>query len=132
MKKIDENKQEILEIKDNKDVISNNNYNNNNEISYDKIATEETLIISNNKSQSLENNSNSKKTSSPLIEDNIYINEKLEDDHYILIERTKLFNIPYFTFGFTIHFYLPSQKLQMKMKLSEIPNPPFTLGPECK
>ncbi len=130
MKKIDENKQEILEIKDNKDVINNNNYNN--EISYDKIATEETLIISNNKSQSLENNSNSKKTSSPLIEDNIYINEKLEDDHYILIERTKLFNIPYFTFGFTIHFYLPSQKLQMKMKLSEIPNPPFTLGPECK
>ena len=130
MKKIDENKQEILEIKDNKDAISNNNYNN--EISYDKIATEETLIISNNKSQSLENNSNSKKTSSPLIEDNIYINEKLEDDHYILIERTKLFNIPYFTFGFTIHFYLPSQKLQMKMKLSEIPNPPFTLGPECK
>ena len=130
MKKIDENKQEILEIKDNKDVINNNNYNN--EISYDKIATEETLIISNNKSQSLENNSNSKKTSSPLIEDNIYINEKLEDDHYIIIERTKLFNIPYFTFGFTIHFYLPSQKLQMKMKLSEIPNPPFTLGPECK
>ena len=130
MKEIDENKQGMLEIKDNKDVISNNN--DNNEISYDKIATEDTLIISNNKSQSLENNSSNKKTSSPLIEDNIYLNDKLEDDHYILIERTKLFNIPYFTFGFTIHFYLPSQKLQMKMKLSEVPNPPFTLGPECK
>ncbi len=50
----------------------------------------------------------------------------------MLIERTKCLNIPYFVFGFTIHFYFPFTKLSNKIKLSEIPNPPFTIGPEGK
>jgi hypothetical protein len=92
--------------------------------------SETTLIVSDNKSKSQENNKNN--SSTPLIEDNIYLNNKLKDDHYILIERTKFLNIPYFNFGFTTHFYFPTEKLPQKMKLSEIPNPPFTLGPNGK
>ena len=91
---------------------------------------ETTLIKSDNKSNSKENNN--KNSSTPLIEDNIYLNNKLKDDVYILIERTKFLNIPYFNFGFTTHFYFPNEKLQNKMKLSEVPNPPFTLGPDSK
>ena len=91
---------------------------------------ETTLIVSDNKSKSQENNNNN--SSTPLIEDNIYLNNTLKDDHYILIERTKYLNIPYFNFGFTTHFYFPTEKLPQKMKLSEIPNPPFTLGPNGK
>ena len=60
------------------------------------------------------------------------MNNKLKDDVYILIERTKFLNIPYFNFGFTTHFYFPNEKLQNKMKLSEVPNPPFTFGPNSK
>ena len=92
--------------------------------------SETTLILSDNKSNSKENNN--KNSSTPLIEDNIYLNNKLKDDVYILIERTKFLNIPYFNFGFTTHFYFPNEKLEKKMKLSEVPNPPFTLGPNCK
>ncbi len=93
--------------------------------------SETTLIVSDNKSKSQENNNNNN-SSTPLIEDNIYLNNKLKDDHYILIERTKYLNIPYFNFGFTTHFYFPTEKLPQKVKLSEIPNPPFTLGPNGK
>ena len=93
-------------------------------------SSETTLIVSDNKSKSQENNNNN--SSTPLIEDNIYLNNTLKDDHYILIERTKYLNIPYFNFGFTTHFYFPTEKLPQKMKLSEIPNPPFTLGPNGK
>jgi len=93
--------------------------------------SETTLIVSDNKSKSQENNNNNN-SSTPLIEDNIYLNNTLKDDHYILIERTKYLNIPYFNFGFTTHFYFPTEKLPQKVKLSEIPNPPFTLGPNGK
>ena len=128
-----QNEEQKIEIKENIEVIDNNDIND--DISNEKKVTEEILIVSDNKSKSLENDdnlTNNKDSFSPLIEDNLDANNKLKDDHYIFIERTKLFNIPYFKFGFTTHFYLPSKKLQMKMKLSEIPNPPFTLGPECK
>ena len=91
---------------------------------------ETTLIKSDNKSNIKE--IINKNSSTPLIEDNIYLNNKLKDDVYILIERTKFLNIPYFNFGFTTHFYFPTEKLQNKMKLSEVPNPPFTLGPDSK
>ena len=79
-------------------------------ININKNSTEETLIISENKSKSTDNDENSSinnKDSSPLIDDNIYLNDKLKDDHYIFIERTKFLKIPYFEFGFTIHFYYP-------------------------
>ena len=127
MDKIEEDPK--LVIKDNLDPSEKENNN--------KKITEETLILSDNKSKTKDNNekssNNNKDSSSPLIEDNIYLNNnKLEDDHYIFIERTKCLKIPYFTFGFTTNFYFPSEKLQIKMKLSEIPNPPFTLGPDCK
>ena len=75
---------------------------------------------------------NSSDVSSPLISDNATLNNKLKDDHFIIIENLKILQIPYFLFGFTIHFYFPFTKLPYKIKLSEIPNPPFTLGPECK
>ena len=112
-----------------------NNSESNNEKEINKKPTEETLIISENKSKSTDNDENTainNKDSSPLIDDNIYLNNKLKDDHYIFIERTKFLKIPFFEFGFTTHFYFPSEKLQQKMKLSEIPNPPFTLGPDGK
>ena len=135
MEEIQEKKEEDqkLEIKDNLES-SETNYE---EENTNKKITEETLILSDNKSKTKDNNekpsNNSKDSSSPLIENNIYLNNnKLKDDHYILIERTKYLKIPYFTFGFTTHFYFPYEKLQTKMKLSEIPNPPFTLGPDCK
>ena len=73
--------------------------------------TEEALIVSENKTKTTENNElneNKNDTFSPLIDDNIYLNNKLKDDHYILIERTKFLNIPYFEFGFTTHSYFPS------------------------
>ena len=122
-----------VEVEENKEIDNNSESNNEKEIN--KNPTEETLIVSENKSKSTDNNENTainNKDSSPLIDDNIYLNNKLKDDHYIFIERTKFLKIPYFEFGFTTHFYFPKEKLQTKMKLSEIPNPPFTLGPEGK
>ena len=125
-------KEPKLDVKENnnkeKDYISSSNEE---EINVKK-PKDETLIISDSKSKSLENNNKKNYSSTPLIQDNIYLNNKLKDDHYIFIERTKFFKIPYFNFGFTTHFYLPTAKLQTKMKLSEIPNPPFTIGPDGK
>ena len=124
-------KETNTENNENKDIVDNKISDNQKESN--AIPTEETLIVSENKTKSTENNDfNNKDSFAPLIDDNIYLNNKLKDDHYILIERTKFLNIPYFTFGFTIHFYFPSEKFQLKMKLSEIPNPPFTLGPDGK
>ena len=133
--KIKNNKieQQSLDIRD-INYLSNNSKTSNKEEN-NKNITEETLIVSNNKIKTIDSDVNSlinKNSTSPLIEDNIYLNNKLKDDHYIFIEHTKFLKIPYFIFGFTTHFYLPSTKLQTKMKLSEIPNPPFTLGPDCK
>ena len=52
-------------------------------------------------------------------------------DYIITIKKLPLLNIKYFKFGQTIHFYFfPLKKAQYK--LSEIPTPLFTLGPECK
>ena len=97
----------------------------------EKKENEEILIKSENNLNSSENNNNDD-LSNPLVKENKNTNDKLKDDHYITILKTKLFKIPYFIFGFTIHFYFPSEKLQNKMKLSEVPNPPFTLGPDGK
>ena len=139
MDEIDENKEKELikekKIEDKENINSVDNSNLTDEKENNNKPTEQTLIVSENKTKSTENNgfnNTSNYTISPLIDDNIYLNNKLKDDHYILIERTKFLNIPYFSFGFTIHFYFPSEKLQLKMKLSEIPNPPFTIGPDGK
>ena len=48
------------------------------------------------------------------------------------MEYTRFLKIPYFEFGFTINFYRPFTKFPNKIKLSEIPNPPYTLGPDGK
>ena len=139
MDEINENKEKELikekKIEDKENINSVDNSNLTDEKENNNKPTEQTLIVSENKTKSTENNgfnNTSNDTISPLIDDNIYLNNKLKDDHYILIERTKFLNIPYFSFGFTIHFYFPSEKLQLKMKLSEIPNPPFTIGPDGK
>ena len=125
----------------NSDKEVNNNSNPNNEELEENEPKETINIISDNDKDTNESNNTDNYTNinkdsySPLGKEDKeeYIeNNKLKDDHYILIERTKHFNIPYFTFGFTTHFYFPSEKLEKKMKLSEIPNPPFTIGPECK
>jgi hypothetical protein len=52
--------------------------------------------------------------------------------YLITIKRSFLLKIKYFKFGKTIHFYLCCSLKEKQYKLSEIPTPPFTLGPECK
>ena len=118
-----------IEVKENENLNDEENIGLYLEENKEKNHDEETLIKSENNIKSNENNHD---LSSPLVKDNININDKLVDDHYITILKTKLFKIPYFIFGFTTHFYFPSENLQNKMKLSEVPNPPFTLGPDGK
>jgi len=117
-----------IEVKEDENLNDEENIGLNEEENDEKKLNEETLIKPENNIKSNENNNNS--LSKPLVKDNA--NDKLEDDHYITILKTKLFKIPYFIFGFTTHFYFPSEKLPNKMKLSEVPNPPFTLGPDGK
>lgn len=117
-----------IEVKEDENLNDEENIGLNEEENDEKKLNEETLIKPENNIKSNENNNNS--LSNPLVKDNA--NDKLEDDHYITILKTKLFKIPYFIFGFTTHFYFPSEKLPNKMKLSEMPNPPFTLGPDGK
>ena len=117
-----------IEVKEDENLNDEENIGLNEEENDEKKLNEETLIKPENNIKSNENSNNS--LSNPLVKDNI--NDKLEDDHYITILKTKLFKIPYFIFGFTTHFYFPSEKLPNKMKLSEMPNPPFTLGPDGK
>lgn len=117
-----------IEVKEDENLNDEENIGLNEEENDEKKLNEETLIKPENNIKSNENNNNS--LSNPLVKDNA--NDKLEDDHYITILKTKLFKIPYFIFGFTTHFYFPSEKLPNKMKLSEVPNPPFTLGPDGK
>ena len=124
-----EEKSKIIEITDNInsffDDEDNNNTSSNNQ--NNKIPSEKDIIIPKNIK-----NKNSNDVSLPLIGDNSTLNNKLKDDHLIVIENLKILKIPYFLFGFTIHFYFPFTKLPSKIKLSEIPTPPFALGPECK
>lgn len=117
-----------IEVKEDENLNDEENIGLNEEENDEKKLNEETLIKPENNIKSNEDNNNS--LSNPLVKDNA--NDKLEDDHYITILKTKLFKIPYFIFGFTTHFYFPSEKLPNKMKLSEVPNPPFTLGPDGK
>lgn len=81
--------------------------------------TEGTLIVSENKTKTTENNEfngNKNDTFSPLIDNNIYLNKKLKDDHYILIERTKLLNIPYFEL-ICYSFLFPFRKIAIKNEI---------------
>ena len=117
-----------IEVKEDENLNDEENIGLNEEENDEKKLNEETLIKPENNIKSNENSNNS--LSNPLVKDNI--NDKLEDDHFITILKRKFFKIPYFIFGFTTHFYFPSEKLPNKMKLSEMPNPPFTLGPDGK
>ena len=105
---------------ENNNTTSSNNQNNN------KSSEKDIIIPINTKTK------NSNDVSLPLIGEIPTLNNKLKDDHLILIEYLKILKIPYFIFGFTIHFYFPFTKLPYKIKLSEIPTPTFTLGPGCK
>ena len=53
-------------------------------------------------------------------------------DYLITIKKSRFLKIKYFTFGKTIHFYLLCPPKKSQYKLSQIPTPGFTLGPECK
>ena len=53
------------------------------------------------------------------------------NDYLILIRKVPLLGIKYFKFGSTINLYFCPLK-KREYKLSEIPTPLFTLGPECK
>ena len=54
------------------------------------------------------------------------------NDYLILIRKIPLLGIKYFKFGNTINFYFCCSLTKREYKLSEIPTPLFTLGPECK
>ena len=54
------------------------------------------------------------------------------NDYLILIRKIPLLGIKYFKFGDTIHFYFCCSLRKREYKLSEMPTPWFTLGPECK
>ena len=54
------------------------------------------------------------------------------NDYLILIRKIPLLGIKYFKFGNTINFYFCCSLKKREYKLSEIPTPLFTLGPECK
>ena len=60
------------------------------------------------------------------------ISQISKNDFIITIKRTPLFKIQYFKFGKTIHFYLFCSLKKKQYKLSEIPTPFFTIGPEFK
>ena len=64
--------------------------------------------------------------------DNSDIKKISNDDYLITIKQTKFLKIKYFNFGKNIHFYLFCGPKKTNYKLSEIPTPSFTLGPECK
>ena len=53
-------------------------------------------------------------------------------DYMIAIRKIPILNIKYFRFGKTIFFYLCCCLREKKYKLSEIPTPSFSIGPECK
>ena len=71
-----------------------------------------------------------------IIEKNLHFNHNIElcpNDYIIPIKHTKLLRIPYFKFGSTIYFYFSSCCIQKnEYKLSEIPHPYYSIGPECK
>ena len=121
-----------IEVKENENINDEENIGLNLEENDEKNHNKETLIKPENNKNNIKSNENNNNNglSSSLVKENL--NDNLEDDHYITILKTRLFKIPYFIFGFTTHFYFPSEKLQNKMKLSEVPNPPFTLGPDGK
>jgi len=102
----------------------------------EKLEFAETSINTNN-DNNLDNptitpEKNQKEEALIVGEGDSFTTQKLISDYYILIQHTKFFNIPYFPFGFTYNFYRPNTKLPNKVKLSEIPNPPYTLGPNAK
>ncbi len=125
--KVDEIEKKINEISEDKLIVSPEN--NEKDKIQDKEATSD---LSSNIPQANNNNSENKEVNAPLLSENIDPYAKLKDDHLILIERTKIFCIPYFNFGFTTHFFCPCKKLPPRIKLSEMPTPPFTIGPNCK
>ena len=55
-----------------------------------------------------------------------------EDDYLIIIKQLPIVKIKYFLFGKNVFFYLFCGPKKIQYKLSEIPNPFFSLGPECK
>ena len=54
------------------------------------------------------------------------------NDYLIIIKKLPILGIKYFKFGNTINFYLCQSFQKREYKLSEIPTPLFTIGPECK
>ncbi len=53
-------------------------------------------------------------------------------DYLILIKKISFLGIKYFVFGNTIHIYQCNCLKKSQYKLSEVPTPFLTLGPECK
>ena len=96
----------------------------------DIIQTEEGKTEEIAQSVSIEINDDKYKDKNNEFEKNIPQN--LGYDYLITIKSSFLFKIKYFKFGKTIHFYFCCGLKEKQYKLSEIPTPPFTLGPECK
>ena len=54
------------------------------------------------------------------------------NDYLIIIKKVPIIGIRYFKFGDTINFYICTSFKTREYKLSEMPTPLFTIGPECK
>ena len=54
------------------------------------------------------------------------------NDYLIIIKKLPILGIKYFKFGHTVNFYICRSFKKREYKLSEIPTPIFTIGPECK
>ena len=54
------------------------------------------------------------------------------NDYLIIIKKLPILGIHYFKFGSTVNFYICQSFKKREYKLSEMPTPFFTIGPECK
>ena len=89
-----------------------------------------------NQSEEAKTEDNTKSVSIELNETNFKNNQnKRKDtpyDYIIIIKKLPLLGIKYFKFGKTLFFYCCCSLKESQYKLSKIPTPSFTIGPECK
>ena len=103
---------------------------NSNTSNIDEFTGQKIDQVIHNQIQIVESDNSIKERNSYFTNNNI---EYCPTDYIIPIKRTKFLGIPYFKFGSTIYFYFCICSIRkIEYKLSEIPHPYFSLGPECK
>ena len=94
---------------------------NENEQNNDIINTNINIITQNNNNENIDTNNNI-----AFYQEINGINKIV--DHLITIKYGKFFNFPYFIYGNIFHFFCPCKKFSSnKIKLSEMPTPPFAI-----